>query len=189
VTPAAHAVLFHVMDTVVIPRDELADWVSRNLPSTVPQDLTREDCLRAIDELIGQGLLIELSDEDVRADAERWRSEPLPVSWGVDRNRRAGDVDVTEAGFRLMTRPSSRPASGYNDETPDLIRVFGETEGERQLEHVLGRIGDSPWHGPHEEADVEPMRPLGPWWYGRHQLIATGFERPIRRRRAGTRGS
>ncbi len=52
-----------------------------------PPDITSGDCLQAIDSLIHKGLLVELQQHNLEADLTRWRSEPLAVSFGVDRNR------------------------------------------------------------------------------------------------------
>lgn len=188
---AEYAVLWHVRDTVVQPRDVIADWTARHLPNVVPPDLTFEDCRRATDSLIDRGLLIELSDADIETDLARWRAEPLPVSWGVDRDRRPGDVDLTESGFRLMEAIAQRerpdrtrsPNMGWNDETTGLIRVFGETPEscQRQLEAVVGRIDETPWRWPRDSFRVEPMRSIGPWWYSRFERAPTGFEIAVRR--------
>jgi hypothetical protein len=191
ISPAEYAVLWHVRDTVVQPRDVIADWTARNLPNVVPSDITFEECLRSVDSLIHRGLLVELSVADIEADLARWRKERLPVSWGVDRDRYPGDVDLTEQGFRLIEvvtqqqfpnlKPS--PMMGYNYETPGLIRVFGETEEscKRQLQSVVERIDETPWRWPRDSFQTEPMRALGPWWYSRFERVPTGFEVPVRR--------
>src|SRR5690349_6320379 len=101
ISPAEYAVLWHVRDTVVQPRDVIAGWTAANLPNVVPADITVEDCLRATDSLIRRGLLVELTAADIDADLSRWRTESLPVSWGVDRDRHPTDVDLSETGFRL----------------------------------------------------------------------------------------
>jgi hypothetical protein len=162
-----------------------------NLPNNGPSDITVNDCLQAVDSLIRRGLLIELSNSDIDADLARWRSESLPVSWGVDRDRYPGDVDLTETGFRLTVAitqqefPDLKRSSmtGYNNETPGLIRVFGESEEscERQLKSVVDRIDKTPWRWPRESFQSEPMRPLGPWWYSRFERVPTGFEIVVRR--------
>jgi hypothetical protein len=190
-TPAEYAVLFHVTDTVVIEREGLAVWVADNLPNCVPQDLTLADCRAAIDALLRRELLVELTEADLAQDLARWRAEPLPVSWGVDRDRRIGDVDLTEAGFRIdetITRLRSptytrRPVQGYNDEQPGVIRVFGETEDvcQRAVEHLVNRIDQAPWHWTRSLLAVDAIRPLGPWWHSRFELISTGFEIVVHR--------
>jgi hypothetical protein len=191
VLPAEYAALWHVHDTVVQPRDVIADWTARNLPNVVPSDITFEDCLRSIDSLIHRGLLVELSAADIDTDLLRWKNETLPVSWGVDRDRYPGDVDLTEQGFRVMGAITQQqfphlecsPMMGYNNETPGLIRVFGETEEscERQLQSVVERIGETPWRWPRDSFRIEHMRPLGPWWYSRFERAPTGFEVLLRR--------
>lgn len=199
ISPAEYAVLWHVQDTVVQPRYVIADWTARNLPNTGSSDLTFEDCLRSVDSLIHRGLLIELSAADIEADLARWKSEPLPVSWGVDRGRNPGDVDLTEHGFGLMDALTRQqfpnlersPLMGYNDETPGLIRVFGETEEscKRQLQSVVERIDETPWHWPEASFEVEPMRPLGPWWHSRFARVPTGFEVVVRRIESASGGT
>ena len=186
ISPADYAVLWHVHDTVVRAREVIADWTARNLPGVVPPDITFADCLRSVDSLIRRGLLVELSAAEIEADLLRWRSEPLPVSWGVDRDRYPGDVDLTEQGFRLMEAVTRQqfpdlkrsPMTGYNTETPGLIRVFGETEEscQRQLQSVVDRIDGTPWCWPRDAFQVESMSPLGPWWYSRFERVPTGFE-------------
>ena len=170
VSEAEYAVLWHVRDTVVQPRDVLASWTAQNLPNVVASDITVDDCLRAIDSLIERGLLVELSAADIEADRARWRAEPLPVSWGVDRDRHPGDIDLTEAGFRVMPRQRSLRA-GYNDESAGSIRVFGETEESctRQLQSIVDRL-------PPGSFEVGPMQPLGPWWFSRFERVPGGFE-------------
>ena len=191
ISSAEYAVLFHVRDTVVQPRDVIAGWTAANLPNVVPADITVEDCLQATDSLIRRGLLIELTAADVEADLSRWRTEALPVSWGVDRDRHPGDVDLTETGFRLMEAITQQefpdlkrsPLVGYNNDAPDVIRVFGETEGscERAVKNVVARIDETPWRWPRDSVQLEPMRPLGPWWYSRFERVSTGFEIVVRR--------
>ncbi len=191
IAPAEYAVLFHVMDTVVVSRVILADWVWRYVPNTVSQPLCEEDCFRAIESLISKGLLEELSQSDIDVDLARWRAERLPVSWGVDRNRCPGDIDVTEAGFLLYReigraeQPSYKPSpvSGYNDETPGTIQVLGETEEacQRHVEWICKRLSEAPWCWQPGAALVEPMRPIGPWWYSRHHRVPQGFESVVRR--------
>lgn len=183
--------MWHVRDTVVQPHDAIALWTASNLPNNVPADITVEEWLQAVDSLICRGLLIELSTFDIEVDLARWQSESLPVSWGVDRDRYAGDVDLTEAGFRLMESVTQQefpdikrsPMMGYNDEAPGLIRVFGETEQscERQLKNVVERIDETPWRWPRDSFQLEAMRPLGPWWYSRFERVPTGFEVAVRR--------
>ena len=191
VTPAEYAVMWHVGDTVVQPRDAIAFWTASNLPNNVPADITVEECLQAVDSLIRRSLLVELSTSDIEVDLARWRNESLPVSWGVDRDRYVGDVDLTEAGFRLMESVTQQefpdlkrsPLMGYNNETPGMIRVFGETEEscERQLKNVVDRIDETPWRWSRDSFQVEAMRPLGPWWYSRFERVPTGFEVAVRR--------
>jgi hypothetical protein len=191
IAPAEYAVLWHVRDTVVQPRKAIAGWAASNLPNNVPSDITVDDCLQAVDWLIRRGLLIELSNSDIDADLARWGSESLPVSWGVDRDRHPGDVDLTETGFRLTVAITQQefpdlkrsPMMGYNNEGPSLIRVFGESEEScgRQLKSVVDRIDETPWRWPRESFQVEPMRPLGPWWYSRFERVPTGFEIVVRR--------
>lgn len=186
---AEDAVLWQVRDTVVEPRDELARWVADNLPRD--SDISVDDCLRAIEALLRKRLLVELTAEDIAADLARWESEPLPVSFGVDRRRRPGDVDLTEAGFQLCEAvsrekyPNSRnlPAAGYNDEQPGVIRVFGETEDRcRDYCHrLIELIGERPWQWPRDSIRVGEIEPLGPWWESRFELIPTGFQILIRR--------
>lgn len=191
ISPAEYAVLWHVRDTVVQPREEISWWTAAYLPNNVPAEISLEDCRQATDALIRRGLLVELTAEDIEADLSRWRAEPLPVSWGVDRDRYPGDVDLTEAGFRLIesvnqeefpTRTRS-PVVGYNNDTPDLIRVFGETEEScrRAVDNVIARIDQHPWRWRREAAHVDAMQPLGPWWYSRFERVPTGFQVAVRR--------
>jgi hypothetical protein len=189
ISAAEYAVLWHVRDTVVQPRDVIAEWTAANLPNVVSADITVEDCLRATDSLIRRGLLIELTAADIEADLARWRAEALPVSWGVDRDRHPRDVDATETGFRLIediTRqqfPERSPVVGYNAEAPGLIRVFGETEAgcQNAVTHVVARIEEAPWRWPRDSARTDAMRLLGPWWYSRFERVSTGFEIVVRR--------
>jgi hypothetical protein len=191
ISPAEYAVMWHVRDTVVQPREVIADWTARNLPNVVPSDITFEDCLRSVDSLIHRGLLVELSAADIDTDLLRWKTETIPVSWGVDRDRYPGDVDLTEQGFRVIGAVTQQqyphlkrsPMMGCNNETLGLIRVFGETEEscERQLQSVVKRIDETPWRWPRDSFRVEPMRPLGPWWYSRFERAPTGFEVVVRR--------
>jgi hypothetical protein len=191
ISSAQYAVLWHVRDTVVVPRDELSTWTADNLPNSVPSDITVEDCVQATDALIRRGLLVELTAEDIETDLARWRAEPLPVSWGVARNRRPKDVDLTEAGFRLIESiteqefPNQRrsPVAGYRDEAPDLIRVFGETEEtcRRAVDAVIDRIDQNPWGWPRRSVQVGDIEPLGPWWYSRFERIPSGFQVAVRR--------
>ncbi len=62
---------------------------------------------------------------------------------------------------------------GYNDETPGLLRVFGETPESclRAAEHYALTLE---W--PRDSARVEPISELGPWWHSRFERVATGFE-------------
>lgn len=108
ITPAEYAVMWHVKDTIVVSREAIAEWTASNLPNNVPPDISVDDCLHAIDSLVRRGLLIELTASDVETDLARWRSEALPVSWGVDRNRAEGDVDLTSEGFRVMESIAQR---------------------------------------------------------------------------------
>lgn len=189
-SPAEYAVLWHVRDTVVQPRDVLASWTADNLPNNVPSNIAVDDCVRAIEALVGRALLVELTAEDIVVDLARWRAEELPVSWGVDRDRYPGDIDLTEAGFRVVEDVTSRefpdlkrsPVEGYDDTSAGTIRVFGETEDScrRAVTHVLARIGEAPWRWP-AGAVAESLRPLGPWWYSRFERIPTGFEILLRR--------
>ncbi len=191
ISPAEYAVLWHVRDTVVQPRDVIAGWTAANLPNVVPADITVEDCLRATDSLIRRGLLIELTAADIDTDLSRWRTESLPVSWGVDRDRHPSDVDLSETGFRLIediTRqqfPEMKrsPVVGYNDDATDAIRVFGETEESCQhaVKSIVARIDESPWRWPRDSVQVDAMRLLGPWWYSRFERVSTGFEIVVRR--------
>lgn len=190
ITFAEYAVLWHVRDTVV-EREGLAFWVCHHLPNNVPQDISLDDCRGAIDTLVRNGLLIELTDADIECDLARWRSEPIPVSWGVDRDRRVGDVDLTEAGFRAeetvtrLTGPSytRTPAQGYNDEEAGVIRVFGETEEacQRAVRHLVDRIDQSPWHWSRRSIQLEQIQPIGAWWVSRFQRVPAGFEVVVRR--------
>lgn len=188
---AEYAVLWHVSDTVVQPRDVLAAWVAAYHPNDVPRELSVEDCLRATDSLIHRGLLVELTAAEIEADLARWRAEPLPVSFGVDRERRIGDVDLTELGFRSIEAVTRRefpdmkraPLVGYNDEAGGVIRVFGETEEtcQRAAEHTVARIDQTPWHWPRDSAHMDAIRALGPWWYSRFERVPDGFEIVVRR--------
>src|SRR6476659_8940258 len=92
-SPAEDAVLSQVRDTIVEPREELARCVAFYLNGE-PSNFSVEECLRAIESLLQKGILIELTPDDIAADLDRWKSEPLPVSWGVDRRRRPGDIDL-----------------------------------------------------------------------------------------------
>jgi hypothetical protein len=47
ISPAEYAVLWHVRDTVVRPRDVLSAGVADNLPNNVPSDISLDDCLEA----------------------------------------------------------------------------------------------------------------------------------------------
>ena len=191
ISSSEYAVLWHVRDTVVQPREVISAWTADHLPNNVPTDISLEDCLRATDALIRRALLIELTAEDIEADLARWRAEPLPVSWGVDRDRYAKDVDLTEAGFRVIQSISEQefptrkrsPVVGYNDETPDLIRVFGETEEScrRAVDNVIARIDQMPWKWPRDSIRVDSMQRLGPWWYSRFECVPTGFQVAVRR--------
>ena len=160
-------------------------------PTTSRLTVMFEECLRSVESLIHRGLLVELSAADIQVDLVRWKNETLPVSWGVDRDRYPGDVDLTEQGFRLMESitqqqfPNRKPSPmmGYNNETPELIRVFGETEEscKRQLQSVVERINETPWRWPRGSFQVENIRPVGPWWYSRFERAPTGFEILLRR--------
>jgi hypothetical protein len=190
-SPAEYAVMWHVRDTVVQPRDVISAWTADNLPNNVPANISLEDCLQATDALVRRGLLVELTAEDIETDLARWRAEPLPVSWGVDRDRYPKDVDLTEAGFRMIESISEQefpnlkrsPVMGYNDEAPNLIRVFGETEEScrRAVENVVARIEQKPWSWPRGSVQVADMEPLGPWWYSRFERIPSGFQVAVRR--------
>jgi hypothetical protein len=187
-THAEYAVLFHVGDTVVTSRADLAHWVARNLPNNVPAGITVDECDEAIASLITRELLVTLTKEAINADLARWHAEERPVSWGVDRRREPDDVDVTAAGFRHCDQwrwpDSLRPARmGYNDEEDGVIRAFGETAEacERQVRNILARVGDSPWRWPAGSVVVEPIRELGTWWYSRYEIVPTGFEAVVRR--------
>jgi hypothetical protein len=192
VSPAEYAVLWHVRDTVVQPRDVIAAWVAANLPNHVPTEITVDDCLAATDSLIRRGLLAELTAADIEADLARWRAEPLPVSWSVDRDRRPGDVDLTEPGFRLIEAITQRlrpdrerlPRVGYKDEARDEIRVFGETEEScrRTVANVVARIDQTPWRWPRDSVHVDAIHTLGPWWCSRYEQVPGGFEVVVRRR-------
>ena len=191
ISAAEYAVLWHVRDTVVQPREEIAWWTAAHLPNNVPADISLDDCREATDSLIKRGLLVELTAEDIEADLSRWRNEPLPVSWGVDRDRYPKDVDLTEAGFHAIesinrqefSNLTRSPAVGYNDETADLIRVFGETEEScrRAVDNVIARIEQKPWNWPRDSVQVADMEPLGPWWYSRFERIRSGFQVAVRR--------
>lgn len=185
-SPAEYAVMWHVRDTVVQRRDVIAAWAADHVPNNVPAEISLEECLQATDALIRRGLLVELRAEDIAADLARWRAEPLPVSWGVDRERYPGDVDLTETGFRLIESiceqefPDRKrsPVMGYNDERPNVIRVFGETEEtcRRALENLIARIEQQPWNWPRDSVQVGDVEPLGPWWYSRFERIPSGFQ-------------
>jgi hypothetical protein len=191
ISPAEYAVLWHVRDTVVRPRDVIADWAADNLPGVVSPAITVDDCLRATDSLIRRALLIELTAADIEADLVRWRTEALPVSWGVDRDRYPADVDLTEAGFHLIESimrkwfpaPKRSPFIGYNDEQPGMIRVFGETAESCQhaTESIVARIDGVPWRWPRDSVQLDAMRPLGPWWYSRFERAPEGFHIVVRR--------
>jgi hypothetical protein len=75
IATAEYAVLWHVQDTVVQPREAIAGWAASNLPNNVPSDITIDDCLQAVGSLIRRGFFIELSNSDIDADLARWRSE------------------------------------------------------------------------------------------------------------------
>lgn len=189
ISPAEYAVMWHVRDTVVQPRDMIADWAASYPPNDVPVAITVEDCLGAIDALICRGLLVELTVADIEADLARWRAEPLPVSSGVDLRRRPGDVDLTEKGFQLIEAvmrvgyPERSPLYGYNDETPGVIRVFGETEEccQHRAKQYMASVDEAPWRWPRDSAQIDAMHPLGPWWYSRFELVSSGFVIAIRR--------
>lgn len=72
---------------------------------------------------------------------------------------------------------------GYNDETPGLIRVFGETEDscQRQLEAVIRLLHDELWQWPRDAVQVEAMHTIGPWWCSRFERVPAGFEIVVRR--------
>lgn len=191
VSPAEYAVLWHVIDTVVVPRAELAHWASRHLPNGVQQDLSEADCADAITSLLARALLIELRDDDIAADLARWRREVRPVSFGVDRTRRPGDVDVTAEGWALYERIArevyphrdASPKCGYDDQTPGVIRVFGSTKSEavgRAQSFVISLSG-APWHWPEGAVVVEEPRVLGAWWHARYELVPEGWEVVLRR--------
>ena len=194
-TFAEYAVLWHVRDTVVLEREGLAFWVCHHLPNNVPKDIGLDDCVAAIEALVRKGLLIELTNADIQADLARWRTEPIPVSWGVDRSREVGDVDLTEAGFRVEERVSRTtgpgfartPAQGYNDEDAGVIRVFGENEEacQRAVMHLVDRIDQVPWHWSRSAIQLEPIREIGAWWVSRFERVPTGFEIAVRRSTAG----
>jgi len=189
-TPAEYAVLWHVHDTLVAPREVLAAWVAEHLPRDVPSELTVDQCRLAIEALINAGALVELTAADLEHDRARWRAEPLPVSGGVDRGRAVGEVDLTAAGFQRITGvihhlgPGARaPRVGYDDRVPGVIRVFGETADRchAAAARVIARIAQPPWSWPRETAQRGPLRSLGPWWYGRYERVPTGFEIVVRR--------
>ncbi|MCE9579541.1 MAG: hypothetical protein K8W52_40850 [Deltaproteobacteria bacterium] len=188
-SPAEYAVLFHVVDTVVLPREQLAAYAADNLPNVVPPDLTVDGCREAIASLVARGWLVELTQADIDADLARWQREPLPVSWGVALDRRVGDVDATDAGFRGFHEAAGwalvpSRAYGYVHEGADQLRVLGDSveSCQRQLEGVLAGPGPSPWPWPPDETDVAPATPRGPWWVDRFRCIPGGFERILRRR-------
>lgn len=194
-TVAEYAVLWHVRDTVVLERDPLAFWVCHHLPNNVPQDLSLDDCLEAIRSLISKGLLVELTEADIESDLARWRAEPIPVSWGVDRDRWVGDVDLTEVGFNAeatiarLTGPvyAPRPAQGYNDEEAGVIRVFGETEEAclHAVRHLVDRIDQAPWQWSSDSIQLGAIQPIGAWWVSRFERVPAGFEIVVRRTAVG----
>ncbi|MGE0550629.1 MAG: hypothetical protein AB7O24_08660 [Kofleriaceae bacterium] len=191
VSPAECAVLWQVRDTVVQPRGVIAVWTAARAHDVLPVHLTVEDCVRSIDALIRRGLLIELTEQDIDADLARWSAEPMPVSWGVDRERAPGDVDLTEHGFariesiiqQLEPRSERSPLAGCSDDECDVIRVFGETEDScrRELGRLIKRIDQPPWGWPRTSLRVDPIQPSGPWWYSRFERVEAGFEAVIRR--------
>jgi len=108
------------------------------------------------------------------------------VSWGVDRDRYVGEVDLTKRGFQAMYAISpwpTGPAQGYCGEEPGVVRVLGETEDacRQHAEWVLRHLEGHPWHWPTRPAAVEVIRPVGPWWCVRYLLIPTGYEILMRR--------
>jgi len=188
-SPAEYTVLFHVADSLVVSRAALGDWVSRQLPRVVDGDLSLAACDRAVESLIARALLVELTQAEIDADAVRWRGESLAVSFGATSERCAGDVDVTEDGFRILERINAAqhggplaPRSGYDDRCPGVVRVLGETEAacRRQVDAVLAGLHDAPWRWP-PGSTVEPMRRCGPWWHARHERVDDGFEMVLRR--------
>ena len=179
-TDAEYAVMFHVWDTVVQSRDVLADYAAEYPPNVVTSSLSAADCLAAIDVLVGHGLLVELTQADIDADLAHWRAETRPVSWGVERSRSVGDVDVTEAGFRLreQSSPPSRERVGY-EQAPRLIRALGEIDEacEREAQSIIERVLPAGEKWVRDGA----TRECGPWWHSRYELVPTGFEILLRR--------
>ncbi|MGE0868588.1 MAG: hypothetical protein AB7P03_08500 [Kofleriaceae bacterium] len=195
VTPSECAVLWQVRNTAVMSRGMTGVWASAHARSALPVHPTVEDCIRATDALISRGLLIELTADDIQADLVRWNSEPLPLSWGVDRERCPGDVDFTEAGFQriesimrqLYPRIDRSPLSGCNDDERDAIRVFGETQEScrEELNRIVARIDQPPWGWARSALRIDPMQASGPWWYSRFERVDAGFQTVIRRGGAG----
>lgn len=186
---AEWAVLRHVADTVVAPRAVLAEWTADNLPGPVPATVTVDDCAAAIGSLLARGLLVELTADDIEQDVSRWRAEALPVTFGVHLRREPGDVDLTQRGAdavgaveaRLRDAPRA-PVSGYADGEPGVVRAFGETE-ESCTRTARGLLAYPPAElvgASLVPPEIEPIRPIGPWWYSRFERVERGYEIVIR---------
>ena len=68
-----------------------------------------------------------------------------------------------------------------------MLRVFGETAASCHdaASKVVARIAQPPWSWPPEAVQRDPLRWMGPWWYGRYERVATGFELVVRRAAIG----
>lgn len=181
-SPTEYAVLGQIAEGITAARDCLAEQTSQSSANFAPADSV-EACLDAINSLLRKGLLLELTPADIEADLARWRAEPFPVSIGVDLTRSPGDIDFTDAGFQLLRsieqqqspdRPHP-PRSSRNDDDPEFLRLFGETEDTLiKNNEILPGLSRDP-------SRREPVRHLGPWWYSRFELVPTGFELLVHR--------
>ena len=185
------AVLWHLYDSG--PREPvvlLGD--ARNAPPLPLQrgQLSEEQVMQALADLIDRGLARVWSVAELEAELARWESEPLHKGFGVDLDDLdVGWADLTRAGWRVALNiwGMDRRFTTYDDSTPGVLIIYGESPAacmtERDVLTYKIDHGQFYTYGlvlqPGPVTCVGEIENVRGWWYNRFHLIRPGYSARI----------
>jgi len=136
-------------------------------------------------DLVARGLLRVWTGAELEAEYARWEAEPLPRAFGVDFDLEPGWIDLTTIGWRwsLNHWGMDRRFALYNDETPGIVAVFGESPASCMTERdkLTYRIDHGQFYTynlvpqPGPVTRVSEIEKLRGWWYNRYHCVRPGY--------------
>ena len=186
VAPIEYDVLMTIGYEILVPYQELAGRAMGE-GQRPRETISLVDYDRAVEICLVNGWLKILTAEDCERDSQLWATVPYPkCSFAA---YQPGLVDFTPAGAQLHQQLTTqlhalhhvRPSAAcFNTDTSGRIEIYSTTH--RLCREQRQAIQQNPDHYTGEKVKIiqsSAIRPIGPWWMSRWQLMLRGYHASV----------